>query len=60
LAVDGDRCRGRKTWSDCVEEDMIRLVLKTEDVHKREEWRKGIRGVRMTHASAEKTDVKRR
>ena len=62
LVVDGDRCRGRgrKTWSDCVEEDMIRLGLKREDVHKREEWRKGIHGVRLTRASAEKTDVKRR
>jgi hypothetical protein len=56
LVVDGDRCRGRgrKTWSDCVEEDMIRLGLKRKDVHKREEWRKGIRGVRLTRASAEK------
>ena len=46
LEVDGGRGRGRskKTWRECVAEDMRVLGLEQRDVHDRLGWRKGIMG----------------
>jgi len=56
LAVDGQRCRGRrkKTWMQCVEDDMRRVKLCGDDAQDRVDWRIGIRGNRFTRASTEK------
>ena len=53
--------RGRKTWKDCVEEDLNKLKLKREDAQDREGWKRYIMGNRLTRASTDKnkTDVKR-
>lgn len=55
ITVEGSRGRGRgrKTWKECVEEDMKRLRLKKEEVHDRALWRRAIMGHRLTRASAE-------
>ena len=52
--------RGKKTWFQCVREDMRELGLKREDAQKRSEWSGTIRENRLTRASADKskTDVK--
>lgn len=42
---DRGRGRGRKTWNECVEDDMVRLGLKKEDAHTRNKWWNSIRGV---------------
>src|SRR5271157_4897751 len=53
------RVRPRKTWRECVEEDMSRLKLRVEDTHDRAVWRRGILGNHLTRAVARKNDVKR-
>jgi hypothetical protein len=61
LVVIGDRGRGRdrKTWMQCVEEDMRKLNVKKVDAQNRDVWRRGIMGNRPTRASAEKRTLKR-
>ena len=54
------RGRGRKTWMECVEEDMHRLQLRSEDALDRGVWRNGILGKRPTRASAETQTLKRK
>jgi hypothetical protein len=54
------RGRGRKTWMECVEEDMRRLQLRREDAMDREVWRWGIMGNRPTRASVETRTSKRK
>jgi hypothetical protein len=46
--------RGRKTWNDCVEEDLNKLKLKREDAQDREGWKRYIMGNRLTRASTDK------
>ena len=43
LVVEGarGRGRGRKTWQECVQEDMKRLKLNRRDAHDRAAWRSG-------------------
>ena len=53
------RGRPRKTWRECVEENMSKLKLSVEDTQDRAVWRNGILGNRLTHAVARKNDVKR-
>jgi len=51
--VDGQRSRGRsrKTWMQCVEDDMRRVKLCGDDARHRVDWRIGIMGNRVTRAS---------
>ena len=51
--VEGKRGRGRarKTWMECVEDDMKVLGLKKEVAQDRSKWRKEIWGDRLTRAS---------
>jgi hypothetical protein len=49
----GGRGRGRKTWRECVEEDMKALGLRAEDAQERLRWRKAIWGDHLTRASME-------
>ena len=44
------RGRGRKTWRECVDEDMRKLNLHKDDAKDRETWIIGIRGYRLTRA----------
>jgi hypothetical protein len=46
LEVAGRRSRGRgkKTWRECVAEDMRALGLEERDVQDRLKWRKGVMG----------------
>ena len=53
------RGRPRKTWRECIEEDMSNLKLSVEDTQDRVVWRNGILGNRLTRAVARKNDVKR-
>ena len=48
------RGRGRKTWMDCVSEDMKKTGLKKEDAQNRSTWRAGTMRNRLTRASMEK------
>ena len=50
MAVSGERGRDRKTWKECVADDMRQLRLRQEDAQDRAVWRNGILGNR---ASAE-------
>ena len=63
IVVESVKCRGRsrprKTWRECVEEDMTKLKLSVEDTQDRAVWRNGILGNRLTRAVAWKNDVKR-
>ena len=56
IEVDGKRGRGRgrKTWKDCVTDDMKKLMLTQEDAQDRAVWRSGILGNRPTRASTDK------
>jgi len=54
------RGRPRKTWRECVEEDMSKLKLSVMDTHDRAVWRNGILGNHLTRASSWKNDAKRR
>ena len=51
--------RGRKTWKECVADDMRKMKLKREDAQDRGLWRSGILGNRPTRASAETRTLKR-
>ena len=46
MVVEGEkgRGRGRKTWHECVVEDMRKLKLQKEDAQNRVTWRRGIYG----------------
>ena len=46
------RGRSRKTWRECVEEDMSKLKLSVEDTRDHAVWRNGILGNRLTRAVA--------
>ena len=61
LEVEGElgRGRGRKSWKECVANDMRKLKLKQEDAQDRAFWASGILGDRPTRASAEKRTLKR-
>ena len=54
------RGRSRKTWMECVEGDMHRLHLRSEDALDRGVWRNGILGKRPIRASAETRTLKRK
>src|SRR5207248_9982261 len=62
LSVEGvrGRGRGRKSWMECVEDDMSRLHLKREDALDHKSWRSGILGNRLTRAYAETRMLNRR
>jgi hypothetical protein len=47
--MDRGRSRPRKTWRECVEEDMAKLKLSVMDTQDRAVWRNGILGSRLTH-----------
>jgi hypothetical protein len=53
------RGRGRKTWRQCVNEDMILCGLNEEMAKDRVAWKNGIRGKRRTRASTETQTLKR-
>ena len=55
LVVEGDRGwgRGRKTWKECVRDDMKRMNLTVADAQNRAVWRSGILGNRPTRVSME-------
>ena len=55
MIVEGERGRGRgrKTWKECVMDDMRKMGLRKEDAQDRKVWRSGILGNRPTRASAE-------
>ena len=53
------RGRPRKTWRQCVDEDMTKLNLSVMDTHDHAIWRNGILGNRLTRAVARKNDIKR-
>jgi len=59
--VDSQGCSGRrrKTWMQCVDEDMKLVKLCGDDARDRVDWRIGIRGDRLTRASTEKQTLKR-
>ena len=51
--------RGRKTWKECVMDDLRKTKLRREDAQDRDVWRSGILGNRPTRASAETRTLKR-
>ena len=53
------RGRPRKTWGECVGQDLRRLGLRKESAQDRMEWRRLIGGSRPTRAEHGKMDVKR-
>lgn len=61
LLVAGEKGRGRarKTWKECVADDMRKMKLRREDAQDRGLWRSGILGNRPTRASAETRTLKR-
>jgi len=61
LGVEGARRkgRGRKTWQECVNEDMKRMGLRRCDAQDRTVWRNGVFGKRPTSASAERRTLNR-
>src|SRR5664279_486995 len=61
IEVEGKRGRGRdrKTWKECVANDLKKLMLKQEDAQDRAVWRNGILGNRPTLASADKWTLNR-
>ena len=61
LEVVGAKGKGRpkKTWNDCVIEDMKLAGLRREDAQDRVVWRSGILGKRQTRACVEKKTLKR-
>jgi len=61
LAVYGKKCRrrSRKTWMQCVEEDMRLVKLCRDNAPDHVDWRTGIRGSRLTHAIKKKQMLKR-
>ena len=61
LQVEGVKGRGRarKTWNECVEEDMRSHGLRREMAQDRAVWESGVLGRRLPRASAEKRTLKR-
>lgn len=59
VAGERGRGRGRKTWKECVVDDMSKMKLRREDAQDRDVWRSGILGNRPTRASAETRTLKR-
>ena len=61
LLVVGAKGKGRpkKTWNDCVIEDMKLAGLRREDAQDRVVWRSGILGKRQTRACVKKKTLKR-
>ena len=59
ITVTGERGRGRKTWEECVADDMRKLKLKQNDAQDRALWRDVFLGNRPTRASADKRTLKR-
>ena len=53
------RDRPKKTWDECVGQDLHRLGLRRESAQDRMEWRRLIVGKRPTRAEHGKMDVKR-
>ena len=51
------RGRPRKTWRQCVDEDMTMLNLSVMDTHDCMVWRNGILGNRLARAVARKNDI---
>ena len=47
------RGRGKKTWSQCIDEDLRALQLNVRDAQDRLVWRRGIWGNCLTHTSME-------
>jgi hypothetical protein len=62
MVVEGQRGkgRGRKTWNECVEDDMKRLLLRREDAMDRNGWSGGVLGNRLTRASTDTTQNRRK
>ena len=54
VAGDTGRGRSRKTWHDCVKEDMRKLGLQSEDAQNRSAWRTSTGGNRLTRACMDK------
>src|SRR5260221_1977833 len=50
MVVEGEqgRGRGRKTWHECVVEDMRKLKLRKEEAQNRVTWRRGTSGNHLT------------
>ena len=63
MVVESVKCRGRgrprKTWRQCVDEDMVKLNLNVMDTHVHAVWRNGILGNRLNRAVVRKNYVKR-
>jgi len=53
IVVAGKRGRGKKTWKECVDEDMKEMGINRIDAKDSSLWRMGIRGKCLTSASAE-------
>jgi hypothetical protein len=53
MAVSGESGRGRKTWKECVADDMRQLRLRQEDAQDRAVWRNSILGNRPTRTRTE-------
>ena len=49
-----ERGRGRKTWSECVLDDMKRIGLKKKNAQDRAKWKGAISGNRLTRVKVEK------
>lgn len=62
LVIDGTKGkgRGRKTWVECVKDDLKELGLKKEYTMDRELWKNLTSGKRLTRTSMEKRTLKRR
>ena len=62
IEVEGSRGRGRgrKTWEECVTEDMRSLGVTREEARDRAVWRSAILGKRLTRASADNVNENRR
>ena len=62
IEVEGSRGRGRgrKTWQECISEDMRRLGVRREEAQDRAVWRGAILGNRLTRASADNKNKNRR
>ena len=61
IKVEGSRGRGRsrKTWNECVVDDMRKIGVTREDAQDRAVWRSAIMGNRLTRASADNTNNRR-